>query len=61
MKLTQEQEAVLSGEHGDLLDRNRKAAVRVELRVKMNSIRDGEWLEVDSDQGTVRIFENQRT
>ena len=26
----------------------------------LNSIRDGDWVEVDSDRGTVRIFENRR-
>lgn len=33
------------------------------IRVKaadLNSIRDGDWVEVDSDRGTVRIFENRR-
>lgn len=26
----------------------------------LNSIRDGDWVEVDSDRGTVRIIENRR-
>ncbi|MDE2926769.1 MAG: DUF126 domain-containing protein [Acidobacteriota bacterium] len=33
--------------------------IRVEA-ADLNSIRDGDWVEVDSDRGSVRIFENRR-